>query len=184
MHFIVNIQREKESRMTSRSKSEDISLGRHALTSKPRLTPRLGLCQSASPSTDIFRSGTRGHSWFSYAIRPIIIFLNIMLITINHFKWIVMVFSWNRVEKHLKDLTTEDMFEINYTSNPYHEHRVLLWKLLAISKLLKWRSKVGQGHQVKFLSHQKGFAGNQVMPQATQIWNIYHNFSKCIWRFW
>ena len=44
MHFIVNIQREKESRMTSRSRSEDISRGRHALTSKPRLTPRLGLC--------------------------------------------------------------------------------------------------------------------------------------------
>ena len=62
MHFIVNIQREKESRMTFRSRSEDISLGRHALTSKPRLTPRLGLCQSMSPSTDIFRSGTRGHS--------------------------------------------------------------------------------------------------------------------------
>ena len=53
--------------MTSRSRSEDISLGRHALTSKPRLTPRLGLCQSMSPSTDIFRSGTRGHSWFSYS---------------------------------------------------------------------------------------------------------------------
>ena len=46
MHYIVNIQREKESRMTSRSRSENISLGRHALTSKPRLTPRLGLCQS------------------------------------------------------------------------------------------------------------------------------------------
>ena len=67
MHFIVNIQREKESRMTSRSRSEDISLGRHALTSKPWLTPRLGLCQSMSPSTDIFRSGTWGHSWFSYS---------------------------------------------------------------------------------------------------------------------
>ena len=62
IYFIVNIQREKESRMTSRSRSEDISLGRHALTSKPRLTPRLGLCQSMSPSTDIFRSGTGGHS--------------------------------------------------------------------------------------------------------------------------
>ena len=68
MHFIVNIQREKESRMTSRSRSENISLGRHALTSKPRLTPRLGLCQSMSPSTDIFRPGTRGHSLFSYAL--------------------------------------------------------------------------------------------------------------------
>ena len=54
MHFIVNIQREKEARMTFRSKSENISLGRHALTSKPRLSPRLGLCQSMSPSTDIF----------------------------------------------------------------------------------------------------------------------------------
>ena len=54
MHFIVNIQREKESRiLTSRSRSEDISRGRHALTSKPRLTPRLGLCQSMSPSTDM-----------------------------------------------------------------------------------------------------------------------------------
>ena len=67
MRFIINIQREKESRITSRSRSEDISLGRHALTSKPRLTPRLGLCQSMSPSTDIFRSGTRGHPWFSYS---------------------------------------------------------------------------------------------------------------------
>ena len=36
----VNIHREKESRKTSRSTSEDISLGRHSLTSKPRLTPR------------------------------------------------------------------------------------------------------------------------------------------------
>ena len=52
--FIVNIQGEKESKMTSRSRSENISLGRHALTSKPPLTPRLGLCQSMSPSTDIF----------------------------------------------------------------------------------------------------------------------------------
>ena len=60
MRFIVKIQREKESRMTSRSKSEDISLGRHALTSKVRIM--LGLCQSISPLTDIFRSGTRGHS--------------------------------------------------------------------------------------------------------------------------
>ena len=49
MHFIVKIQREKESRMTSRSRSENISIGRQALTSKPRLTPRLGLCQSMSP---------------------------------------------------------------------------------------------------------------------------------------
>ena len=62
MRFIINIQREKESRMTSRFRLEGISLGRHALTSKPQLTPRLGLCQSMSPSTDIFRSGTRGHS--------------------------------------------------------------------------------------------------------------------------
>ena len=62
MHFIVKIQREKESRMTSRSRSENISLGRQALTSKPRLTPRLGLCQSMLHSTDIFQSGTRGHS--------------------------------------------------------------------------------------------------------------------------
>ena len=53
MHFIVNIQREKESKMLSRQ---------HALTSKPRLTPQLGLCQSMSPSTDTFRSETRGHS--------------------------------------------------------------------------------------------------------------------------
>ena len=52
MHFIVYIQREKESRMTSRSRSENISLGQHALTSKPRLMPRLGLCLSMSPSTD------------------------------------------------------------------------------------------------------------------------------------
>ena len=49
MHFIINIQREKESRITSRSRLEDISLGRHALTFKPRLTPRSGLCQSMSP---------------------------------------------------------------------------------------------------------------------------------------
>ena len=68
MQFIVNIQREKESRMTYCSRSENISPGRHALTSIPRLTPRLGLCQSISPSTDIFRSRTRGHSWFSYDI--------------------------------------------------------------------------------------------------------------------
>ena len=66
MHFILNIQWEKESRMTSRSRSEDISFGRHALPSKPRLTPRF--CQSMSPSTDIFRSGTRGHSWFWYSL--------------------------------------------------------------------------------------------------------------------
>ena len=58
----VNFKREKESRMPSRPRSEDISLGRHASTSQPRLTPRLGLCRSMSPSTDIFRSGTRGHS--------------------------------------------------------------------------------------------------------------------------
>ena len=49
------------------SGSEDISLGRHALTSLPRLTPRLGLSQSMSPSTDIFRAGTQSHSWFSYS---------------------------------------------------------------------------------------------------------------------
>ena len=49
MHFIVNIQREKESRMTSRSRSEEISLGRHALTSIPRLTPRLGYDKACRP---------------------------------------------------------------------------------------------------------------------------------------
>ena len=46
MHFIVNIQREKESR-----------IGRHALTSKPRLTPRLGLyvkaCRPRLISSDL-----------------------------------------------------------------------------------------------------------------------------------
>ena len=63
MHFFVNIEQEKESRiLTSSSRSEDICLRRHALTSKPRLTPRLGLSQSMSPSTDILRPGTRGHS--------------------------------------------------------------------------------------------------------------------------
>ena len=58
MHFIVNIQREKESRMSSRSRSEDISLGRHALTSKPRLTPRLGLLVIRSV-TDVLRAQSR-----------------------------------------------------------------------------------------------------------------------------
>ena len=59
MCFIVDIQQEEESRMTYCSRSEDISLWQHALTSKPQLTPRLGLCKSMSPLTDIFRSGTR-----------------------------------------------------------------------------------------------------------------------------